>query len=69
MGPGSGPAYDDVGELRPAPCTPDFNWNSAPPQQWPFTYTHTFNTVGTFNYYCQIHQELMQGVVNVVGPP
>ena len=65
---GAGLHTTTSGNCVPAPCTPDFTWNSAPPQQWPFTYTHTFNEQGTFNYYCQIHGELMQGVVNVIGP-
>ena len=48
-------------------CSPDFIWNSAN-QNPPFSYTHTFNTVGTFSYYCQIHGAMMQGAVNVLPP-
>ncbi len=29
------------------------------------TYTHTFNTQGSFNYYCQIHQDIMTGSITV----
>ncbi len=28
-------------------------------------YTHTFNTQGTFNYYCSIHQDIMTGSITV----
>jgi hypothetical protein len=65
---GSGPHSTTSGNCVPAPCTPDFTWDSAI-HQAPFTYTHTFNTPGTFNYYCQIHGDVMQGVVNVLAPP
>ncbi len=46
-------------------CTPDGIWNSAN-QNTPFSYTHTFNQIGTFQYFCQIHGVLMQGAVNVI---
>lgn len=29
------------------------------------TYTHTFNSAGSFNYYCSIHQDIMTGTVTV----
>ncbi len=29
------------------------------------TYTRTFNTTGTFNYYCRIHQDIMTGSITV----
>ena len=64
----SGPHSTTSGNCVPAPCTPDFTWDSAI-HQAPFSYTHTFNTPGTFNYYCQIHGDVMQGVVNVLAPP
>jgi plastocyanin len=55
------------GPCIPAPCTPDFTWDSGVHSD-PNSYTHTFNLQGTFNYYCQVHGSVMQGVVNVVGP-
>jgi plastocyanin len=48
-------------------CSPDFIWDSGV-QDEPFSFTHTFNTVGTFGYYCQVHGVMMQGAVNVIGP-
>ena len=32
----------------------------------PYSYTHTFNTPGTFAYYCSVHGVMMQGAVNVL---
>jgi plastocyanin len=32
----------------------------------PFTFTHTFNNVGTFTYFCSVHNVMMQGLVNVL---
>ena len=29
------------------------------------TYARTFNTTGTFNYYCRIHQDIMTGSITV----
>lgn len=29
------------------------------------TFSHTFNTAGTFNYYCTIHQSMMTGTITV----
>ena len=29
------------------------------------TYSRTFNTTGTFNYYCRIHQDIMTGSITV----
>ncbi len=29
------------------------------------TFTHTFNTSGTFKYYCRIHQDIMTGSITV----
>jgi hypothetical protein len=58
------------GDCIPAPCTPNLIWDSGPqPQSPPFTFTHTFgsNTAGmTFNYYCRVHDAMMQGVVSVL---
>lgn len=31
----------------------------------PWTYSHKFNTAGSFPYHCDLHTTLMQGVVNV----
>lgn len=35
----------------------------------PWTFSHTFNTPGSFPYHCEVHPSLMQGVVNVAGGP
>jgi len=48
-------------------CSPDGVWGSEV-KSFPYTFTHTFNTQGTFQYYCQIHGVMMQGAVNVVPP-
>ncbi len=47
-------------------CTPDGRWNSEKYDP-PFTFSWTFNTPGTFPYYCLNHEATMQGTV-VVGP-
>jgi plastocyanin len=31
------------------------------------SYSHTFNTAGTFNYHCNVHPGLMPGTVNVTA--
>ena len=49
-------------------CSPDGEWGSLV-DNYPYSFTHTFNTPGTFQYYCQIHGVMMQGAVNVVQPP
>jgi plastocyanin len=46
-------------------CIPDNLWTSGAHNP-PFTYTRTFNDVGTFTYFCQIHGVMMQGLVNVL---
>lgn len=48
-------------------CTADGLWNS--PVQGSGSFSHTFNTPGTFHYFCVPHQALMQGVVIVVPRP
>ena len=35
---------------------------------YPFTYQHTFNTPGTYNYQCTQHPATMQGTITVTGP-
>ena len=43
---------------------PDGNWDSGnltPPS----TFDHTFNTAGTFPYYCVVHGVMMSGTINV----
>jgi plastocyanin len=51
-------------------CVPDFKWDSQV-QTAPFTFTRTFNDVGTFPYYCQLHGGSMGmvGVINVLPAP
>jgi len=66
---GAGLHSTTSGDCIPAPCQPNFIWDSGPNlTQWPAIFRYTFNTPGTFNYYCRNHLELMQGVVNVVSP-
>jgi plastocyanin len=46
-------------------CTPDGNWNSGIKSSG-FAFDHTFNSAGTFPYYCEPHCSLgMTGTVNV----
>lgn len=47
-------------------CTPDGQWDSGV-HSTPNTFSRTFDSVGSFNYYCSIHQAMMQGMV-VVRP-
>ena len=48
-------------------CTPDGLWDS--PVMSSGSFSHTFNTPGTFHYFCRPHQAQMQGMVNVILPP
>lgn len=49
-------------------CSPnDMNCGTANPSNSGATYDHTFNTAGTFQYFCQIHGSAMTGTV-VVNP-
>jgi plastocyanin len=34
----------------------------------PFTFTHTFDTAGTFPYFCLVHGAMMVGTINVAEP-
>jgi len=63
---GTGPHSTTSGSCLQG-CIPDFVWDSNQ-HSGPFSYLHTFNTPGTYNYFCSVHQELMQGVINVVAP-
>ncbi len=45
-------------------CTPDNEWDSGQ-HSTGYSYSHTFAATGTFNYYCSIHQAMMQGTVVV----
>ena len=65
--PGAGLHSTTSGSCVPAPCTKDFIWDSGNHNP-PFVYTHTFNEVGTYPYYCMIHGEMMTGAVNVLPP-
>ncbi len=48
-------------------CSPDGQFGFVSPfEQWPYTYTFTFNNVATYNYYCVNHGAMMQGAVNVL---
>jgi plastocyanin len=46
-------------------CTPAPGWDSGTlnPGQ---SFSHTFDTAGTFGYYCRIHGAAMQGTVVVM---
>ena len=46
-------------------CIPDGMWTSGQLQP-PSTFNFTFNTPGTFTYYCTVHTVMMQGLVNVL---
>src|SRR5260370_11904702 len=48
-------------------CSPDGLWDSL---QFfaPHTFSRTFNTPGTFTYYCKPHLVEMQGTVIVINP-
>ena len=54
------------GNCSGSACTPDFIWQSLVENE-PYSYTHTFNTPGTYGYFCSVHGVMMQGAVNV--PP
>ena len=44
------------------------NWNYFP-VSLPASFTYTFNNVGFFTYFCNVHNVNMQGFVNVTAPP
>ena len=45
-------------------CTPSGLWDSG--QNFaPHTFSHTFNTAGTFPYHCSVHLQMMQGTIIV----
>lgn len=47
-------------------CSPNnTNCATAPASNTGFKYRHTFNSTGSFDYYCRIHGATMSGVVNV----
>jgi len=45
-------------------CTPSGQWESGQ-QSAGASFSHTFGTAGNFNYYCSVHQAMMQGMVKV----
>ncbi|HTR04639.1 MAG TPA: PKD domain-containing protein [Thermoanaerobaculia bacterium] len=45
-------------------CTWNGAWDSGQHSSG-YSYSHTFDTAGNFNYYCSIHMYMMQGVVVV----
>ena len=47
------------------PCSGDGTWNSGVMSSGSFT--HTFTTAGTFNYFCGVHTTMMTGTV-IVNP-
>jgi hypothetical protein len=57
------------GNCVPGGCTADLKWTSGTrtTPAMPFTFTFTAGDVGgTFNYFCNVHQFMMQGVVSVI---
>ncbi len=44
-------------------CTPNGNWDSG--EKSTGTFSRTFNTAGSFPYYCSVHGSIMQGTVVV----
>ncbi len=44
-------------------CTPDGLWDSGVKSNGSFS--HTFNTAGSFRYFCKVHGSMMQGTVVV----
>ena len=36
-------------------------------QNVPFSFSHTFPTIGDFPYYCRVHGSMMTGTVHVLG--
>src|SRR5260370_30996886 len=48
-------------------CTPDAKWDSGQ-NGTPNTFMQVFNQVGTYPYFCTVHNALMKGTV-IVGPP
>lgn len=51
----------------PLVCTPDGLFDTGL-QGPPFTFSFTFNTAGTYPYYCMRHLQMMTGTVNVEVP-
>jgi plastocyanin len=51
-------------------CTPDGTWDSGQ-HSTPHMFSFTFNSAGTFPYYCSVHLSTMQGtvIVSTPGPP
>jgi PKD repeat protein len=45
-------------------CTPNGLWDSGATSA-PHSFPHTFNTAGTFTYYCRVHLAMMQGTIIV----
>lgn len=49
-------------------CSPnDLNCSTSPSSGFGFVYSHTFNTPGSFDYYCNVHLSAMSGTV-IVDP-
>jgi plastocyanin len=46
-------------------CSPMPGWDSGVLNRGQ-SFSHTFNTAGTFSYYCRIHGAMMQGSVVVM---
>ena len=54
------------GTIDQFPNNPESFGNSS--AQAPWTYDHTFNTAGTYNYQCDPHSGIMQGTIIVSDP-
>ncbi len=61
----SAPHTTTGGTCSSGGCTPNGTWDSGTLNQGQ-TFSRTFNTTGTFTYYCKIHGASMQGTVVVM---
>jgi plastocyanin len=61
----SAPHTTTSGSCSGNTCTPAAGWDSGTlnPGQ---SFSHTFNSIGTFTYFCRIHGAMMQGMVTVI---
>jgi len=60
----SGTCQDTGGQYGGYTCDADGNWSSGSHSNG-YSYSHQFNTPGTFRYYCEVHGQAMTGTVIV----
>ncbi|MBR9919478.1 MAG: T9SS type A sorting domain-containing protein [Bacteroidetes bacterium] len=64
----TGGTHNVNGSLATFPDNPEgFMFGAAAPAPW--TFSHTFNTPGVYNYQCDPHSGIMQGTITVMTPP